>query len=222
MGLLSDRAARRRAHEALIAELVRYPQRWEALRPRIADAAAARWRSRSARDRAHAALARRLWDDVLARNVLTETKERRLTQVIAGLALPQEPLAGDLARQERAIVARANAGRLPTPVARPRVVAPRQGELVHLELTAAVGERRRPRADAVVADRGLAAVTSERIVYLGELRSLQLAWGDLVDLQVTRRSVVLAGAHGVHELIVPMPEAVAAIARLQSGRRALA
>lgn len=46
---------------------------------------------------------------------------------------------------ERAIVARANDGRFPTPVAKPKVPGWRAGETVHLETVAAVGERRQVR-----------------------------------------------------------------------------
>jgi hypothetical protein len=52
------------------------------------------------------------------------------------------------------------------------------------------------------------SVTSERVVYLGDRRSLQIEWPDLLELRVKPHSVVLAAPHGITEVLVPLLRAV--------------
>lgn len=246
MSAFRKHARERERHEALIGELLAAPDQWQQLRPAIADAAAALWRSPTKREQAHAEIARRLWRDALSSNVLTEAAERPLVQVLAGLSLPMDFVTTDFDLLERAIVARANAARFPTPVKHPRVVQPRPGETVHLEFPAAIGKvrERRERSgptwgitvplgdhlaytalmgekqtvyrEPIVVDRGHASITTERIVYVGPTRSLQIEWRDLLELRVKPHSVVLAGPAGLTDMITPSPHAIAAVIKLQS------
>ncbi len=246
MGALWGHKQARERHDSLVAQLLREPFRWQELQPEIADAAAARWRSTAKREQAHTQIVAGLWRDALRSNVLLEATEDPIFQVMAGLSVPMDFVTTDLGLLERAIVARANAGRFPTPVKHPRVVTPRPGETVHLEFPAAIGETRERRErhgptwgisvplgdhfaytallgetqtvhqEPVVADRGRASLTSDRMVYVGPTRSLQIEWRDLLELRVKPHSIVLAGPQGLTDMIVPTPHAIAAVIKLQS------
>lgn len=86
------------------------------------------------------------WSEALARPSLSREDEHRLSSIGAGLGAPRDLLADRLDLMERAIVARANDGRFPGPVVNPKVPTWRQGETVHLETAAAVGERQEVRS----------------------------------------------------------------------------
>ncbi len=88
----------------------------------------------------------------------------------------------------------------------------------HLAYTALFGETETRRTVPTIVDEGQMAVSSQRVVYRGARRSVQIEWADLLELRVKPHSLLLAGPAGHLEVIVPMPHALGAVINLQFNR----
>lgn len=248
-GLKMLRRGRKGDHQALVDKLLERPDEWDRLRTPIREAADAARLSDRTRERLHGEVAREAWKAALKDGRLTSQDEERPSQIAAGLGLPADILASDSELLELAIVARANAGRFPTPVSSPRLPNRRSDEAVHMEFRAKLGEeievrefrgsawgvsvpvghglsytailggaKERTRMQKKITDSGAMSITSTRIVYWSPSRAFECRYDDLLELRRLPHSLVLLSTKlpTAVEVIVPLPDAIAAVINLQT------